>query len=219
MDKVTLFPYDPFVLTPGLNIICLERAKDYFLMTKGLVEDVDTVVVSQEGTLLSVSKEVLFLGDIANPVNLETLFYKQAVKAFLDYLGVEEKSRLLEIQRQIQSEIQGDLYRSEIPLEVDSETDLKRIITSVKLKIEISDDESFFDRLQEIVSIEGALQEKRLLVLTHITQYCTLEQIQYIKADILRLGLQVLFLEDSCARIDMKDGRTHYVDKDCVQFS
>ena len=161
----------------------------------------------------------MYVGDCADIVDYNALFQKAAIKKIIDEFDVDKLTRVLELQAELKTLIQDEIWDDDLPLEISSSLDLKTAISMAKLRVDVSSVGSLFDKIQMVVDTAGALAENRMLVTLHTTQYCNNDQLIYLHRDLLKNGMQLLDLECCNKRVTLTEGRSHYVDGDYVQFS
>ncbi|TCD54707.1 type II-A CRISPR-associated protein Csn2, partial [Alloscardovia theropitheci] len=152
------------------------------------------------------------------PYNFNDWFMKQMITKLLFNVDEYQLKELHEIFERGYSVFDSLALDSMLPVNLSAEFEVKAILGIYKPSIDVPNPRSFYDVLQSIIDTAGALNEKRMLVLLHITKYCTKEQLDYLARDILRQELQVLSLEWTDHLFRFEDGRSWYVDEDFVQF-
>lgn len=94
---------------------------------------------------------------------------------------------MLELQVELKTLIQDEIWDDDLPLEISSSLDLKTAISMAKLRVDVSSVGSLFDKIQMVVDTAGALAENRMLVTLHTTQYCNNDQLIYLHRDLLKM--------------------------------
>lgn len=218
IESLVSYPLDSMELDGGLNVLAFADSALYLKIVSGLYADSEDVVLGRGDKVLSSSKEALFVGDPAVPLNADTMFLKTAVKKLIDGFDSSGLSSMRDLYALLKSKVLQQIWELDLPISLSEELDVKTVIAGMRPRIESDDDRSFYGRILQVIQIAGALGETRMLVMLHITQYCNKDQLGKIHAELLRQQLQMIDLECVGRRIDLDGGRSHYVDKDYVQF-
>lgn len=219
IDSIVMYPLDVMPLELGLNVLGLSSPELLFKFVEGLQGFGDDVVLGDGSKTAVLTKSILYVGDCADIVDYNALFQKAAIKKIIDEFNVDKLTRVLELQAELKTLIQDEIWDDDLPLEISSSLDLKTAISMAKLRVDVSSVGSLFDKIQMVVDTAGALAENRMLVTLHTTQYCNNDQLIYLHRDLLKNGMQLLDLECCNKRVTLTEGRSHYVDGDYVQFS
>ncbi len=221
IGQICVPPMESIHLGPGLNVLGMHHPSIFFQYSQLLKGNQEIGnVYDEEGNLMEkLNSRVLFIGDIAGIYSYDEWFIKQAVLKVLTNLDETHLKELHEIYEKGYSVFDTVALEGMLPVRLTAEFDTKSILGIYKPIIDVPSSQNFYDVIQSVIDTAGALNEKRMLVLLHITKYCTDEQINYLTTDILRQNLQVLSLEwtDHLFRFD--NGRSWYIDEDFEQFS
>ncbi|WP_303168219.1 type II-A CRISPR-associated protein Csn2 [Bifidobacterium dentium] len=219
IDSIVIYPMEPFLLDLGLNVIGCERPDLLYRFIAGLQGNDEEIVLGNGDRIVDVAKAIVYVGDCADAIDYDSLFQKTAIKKVVESFSPERLSRVLALQTEMRTIIQDEIWSEDLPLEVSATLDLKSAVSMVKPRIDTSSLGSLFDKIQLVVDTAGALAESKTLVTLHIIQYCDNDQLIYLHKELLRHHLQLLDLECCSKKAILAEGRSHYVDKDYVQFS
>ncbi|OZG55087.1 type II-A CRISPR-associated protein Csn2 [Alloscardovia macacae] len=224
ISVVSMPPLEPFELGEGLNVLSVYSAQILFNLTQLLKGDMEKgSLFDEKGKLCEkVSGQILFIGDVAGEYSFSDWFMKTALTKMLLNFDSEQLKILHDAFEMGYSVFDAIALDRMLPVTVSGEFDPKAILSIYKPTLAVPNPENFYDVLQAVIDTAGALNEKRMLVMVHITEYSTQEQLEYLSKDIKRQNLQVLSLErtDHLFRFGESGiGRSWYIDEDFVQFS
>lgn len=221
ISQINIPPLEPLMLSDGLNIVGTNNARAFFTLSQILRGEEDFGICFDENgeVVEKIPTHVLNIGDIAGVYDFDNWFMKSALSRVLTQLDENQLKKLHEVY-----EIGYEIFDSialdgMLPIKLGSEFDAKTLLGIYRPKIDVPNPQSFYDVLQAVIDTAGVLNEKRMLVLLHITEYCTQEQLNYLIKDILRQNLRVLSLEWTDHPFRFDNGRSWFIDEDYVQFS
>ena len=221
IKTIYAYPFEPMELEKGLNVIALDSPDTLYQFVSGLKTEKDNFVIAdEEDQTIPIEKNVLFVGDPANDIDLEKLYLRSSIQKLISGMDLDEIHNIKAKFLMFHESVGAAFVNSDIPLGLNDEEEyeLKTMISCLKPHFIFPQVSSFYDVIQTVLDTAGALCEKRTIVLMNACQYCSPDQVQYLQTDILRQDLQVICLERNDRRIDMSGVRNHFVDKDCVQF-
>lgn len=219
IDSIVMYPLEPITLATGLNVLGFQLPSLLYKFVDGLQRNGEEVVLGEEDDVASIAKEVLYIGDCADVIDYDAIFQKTAIKQIIDKFDPDRLTRVLALQAELKTIIQDEIWDDDLPLMIPSSLDLRSAVMMTKPRVDVDSVGSLFDKIQMVVNTAGALAESRMLVMLHTIQYCDNDQLMYLHKDLLRHHMQLLDLECCNERIILAEGRSHYVDKDYVQFS
>lgn len=219
IDSIVMYPLEPMTLATGLNVLGFQLPSLLYKFVDGLQGNGEEVVLGEEDDVASIAKEVLYIGDCADVIDYDAIFQKTAIKQIIDKFDPDRLTRVLALQAELKTIIQDEIWDDDLPLMIPSSLDLRSAVMMTKPRVDVDSVGSLFDKIQMVVNTAGALAESRMLVMLHTIQYCDNDQLMYLHKDLLRHHMQLLDLECCNERIILAEGRSHYVDKDYVQFS
>lgn len=219
IDSIVMYPLEPMTLATGLNVLGFQLPSLLYKFVDGLQGNGEEVVLGEEDDVASIAKEVLYIGDCADVIDYDAIFQKTAIKQIIDKFDSDRLTRVLALQAELKTIIQDEIWDDDLPLMIPSSLDLRSAVMMTKPRVDVDSVGSLFDKIQMVVNTADALAESRMLVMLHTIQYCDNDQLMYLHKDLLRHHMQLLDLECCNERIILAEGRSHYVDKDYVQFS
>lgn len=219
IDSIVMYPLEAMTLGWGINILGFKLPGMLFKFVEGLRGNNDDVVLGEGAEVASVAKKVLYIGDCADAIDYDVLFQKAAIKQIIDNFDSDKLTRVLELQSELKTIIQDEIWDDDLPLSISSSLDLRAAVAMAKPRVDVNSMGSLFDKIQMVVDTAGALAESRMLVMLHTIQYCDNDQLLYLHRELLRHHMQLLDLECCDRKIILTEGRSYYVDEDYVQFS
>lgn len=202
----------------GINVIAMENPSAYFDLVQSISSSEEKWLFFSDKKRVIASKVCIFLGDPASGIDVNSLFKKAMISQLIAFLQDEQYKELHEITEQLYQFMVDLVMSNEMDIELDNEFDPKLLLDLFHPRLVQSDDSSAFELLQDIIRIAGALQIEQTLVLLHVFDYCTKEQIEYLQRDTLRQELQVLCLERSNQPLEFEKGRNWYLDADWAEL-
>lgn len=218
IDRLTLFPFEALALDPGLTILSVQPPHTFFQLSQGLQSLNEDVVVSYDYKVLELSRSVFYVGDIAANTDLQAEYSKQAAQALSSLIDDSSLRILVELESKTKQVFESIIIDNSLPISIAHEFSLKTLVTAQKVTIDVTDTSSFYDKFQNILDVTSALNDQRLLVFTHMVEYLTQSELDYLARDIRRQERQVLFLEKHNNLVEITDGRSYYIDEHFVLF-
>lgn len=224
IDRLTLYPFDPFAIDNNFTSITISDAHLFLTFVHGLQDkSLDPpesgVILSYDGIPVTARKSCLYIGDLSECPPLTDIFLKPAITEIAAHLDEENLVSLMRTYQQTRQACDSIFLSTDIPLQATANFDPAAILALMKPVVLEPDNASAYDKIQAILDIAGALGLAQTLVLLRINEYCSQSQVNYVISEAQRLHIQVLDLEHGDHPIDLPDGENHYVDKDFVQFS
>ena len=138
IDSIVMYPLDVMPLELGLNVLGLSSPELLFKFVEGLQGFGDDVVLGDGSKTAVLTKSILYVGDCADIVDYNALFQKAAIKKIIDEFDVDKLTRVLELQAELKTLIQDEIWDDDLPLEISSSLDLKTAISMAKLRVDVS---------------------------------------------------------------------------------
>lgn len=216
---ITMYPYNPWRISTGLTVFQFANVHVFSMLARGLREELDEIVVSDDDKPQSPTKLAWYIGDLACGVNVDALFLREYMKACIDSFSEENMHDIHMLISELNSHVQGSIWSFDYPLSTTTDFSIKNVLSFFKPQLDYEESNSLFDNLMSIVNLAAALPNTKALVTLHTTEYCSDDQLKSLNSTLIERDLQVIDIERIDQRRIVAGVRDYFVDEDFVQFS
>lgn len=166
--KLTMFPYSPVPIHSGkLNVIGTGSASIYRQIIASLLDQSDQVGLFDENDKRQdISKNVLWIGNLAEQDNLNAIFLKPMLKLVISQLSDEEKIQLIDASSELSRLVLDASFSVDVPMEVKEQSTLETMFKMAGLHILVPQVTEVYARLELLIKILTELDNHQLVVLT-----------------------------------------------------
>lgn len=220
--KVCLRGHKPFAATkPGINAIATLNPQVYRQLITGLQQDDDNVqLFDSTARQVYVAKAINFVGDVW--LNQATVL--DNMTPVLNYVAAQftpnERDEINRGWQKMSQIVMDNLLKVDLPLMINDECSMKRILKSVSLNFERSIVATPYDIIELAVKVQQLCMAPRVLVVSNLAHYLTKKEMAELLQ--LTLGTQttILTIEFTPPRIPALDA-VHlcgYIDDDLIDW-
>ncbi|QMU07712.1 type II-A CRISPR-associated protein Csn2 [Levilactobacillus suantsaii] len=218
--KLTYYGYQPFDVQPGeITVLATAAPKIYHDLVIGLRDDMDTVrLASDDFELLKHSQASHWYGDPVLEIDLNKIFQRKLQDLFLKSLSEKQVVQLTDDWQRIITQILGDSYLLDVPLNVPETPALAKLVKLSGLQLEESVNREPYGILETLIKTLVELNDQKMVVLTNISHYLQVPRLKMLRKVVATTYLPVLDIEFSENRQKdyFKECRYHFIDHDFI---
>lgn len=218
--KINIEDVATFTLKKGLNVISFQNAALFFRTVTGIQADDEKSVYSEDLKIVPFSKGSIFIGDAVGSFDIQAFYARQVIKTFQAALSEEDLAAFYQLNQQLQSKIEAVIIDANLPFTLVNTWDLSQLLKGQVMTLETVQTNSIFDKIVTIIQVMALMSESRLLIMTNLHLYLTIQELTQLHQVLLAEDLVLLNLdlvEDKLYASD--DFNAYFVDKDYVVFS
>ncbi|CAK1225244.1 type II-A CRISPR-associated protein Csn2 [Fructobacillus cardui] len=205
----------------GLNLISFADAQLYNRVIQAIRVGIgDKIVYSENHQPKALNKVGMFLGDPVGGSDIKS-YYSKFIPTILETaISDERRDKVYHLSMELQSLMAEEIIDSNLPFRIESEWNLEKIIKSQNITVEKSNVNTIFDKIEDIVHTMGMLNEERYLLLTNLSLYCDMSELNQLHQCLLAEGINLISLNLSRENaINDETFKASYIDQDFVLFT
>lgn len=136
-------------------------------------------------------------GDPLLEINLNTLFQRKLQGQVLNLLADQQKIKLTDQLQAILTQVLGVSYLVDVPLDIPETPELTKLIKFSGLRISQSLEGNVHGILETLIHTLVELNDRQMVVLTNISHYLQVAQLQELGRVVADTNLSVLIIEFS----------------------
>lgn len=218
--KLTYYGYAPFnVATGRITVLGTGVPKIYRDLIGGFRNDDETIhVATDDYELKEVDRISQWYGDPMLEINLNGLFQRKLQTQLLKILSDQQTVNLTDGLQQLFTQILGDSYLLDVPLDIDEMPELSKLIKFSGIRIAETADTDVNGILETLIKTLVELNDQRTIVLTNVSHYLQVAQFKELSRLVADADLPVLIIEYSeCRQAGVfEECEYHYIDSDFV---
>lgn len=231
-ESITIYPYDPFDIDYGitfLNVQCKEEYASFLFMLNQLkkhetfVDDIDQFIhfyVDEKDNLKASLKQIAMIGDLTSFELNSTGNLKLVLQKIVSDNQIINRNRIEKLNHEINELIFDSISSYDETFEYDLLPELIKLLKSKDFKIDSSNWQNYYDKLQSVVRFYVEFSDKRLLLFHGLERLCSLEQLNELNDYLKSIKLAVVSFESYPMTLK-KSGlntRIYSIDEDHVRF-
>ncbi|MDF7627237.1 type II-A CRISPR-associated protein Csn2 [Lactobacillaceae bacterium L1_55_11] len=188
LDKVPVFE--------GLNLLSVSNPSLYQRMvdfSRGI--SFPEIVYSVDNQPKLFTKVGLFVGDPIGGVEIRSYYTRHIENVLQDSLSEEATEQLFQLNNQIMTILDGAIIDNNLPFKVDANWQLEKLIKSQHISMEEPMSGTIFGKIVDIVHVMSLMGESKILVLSNLSLYCTLTELEELHKCLLAEGINLLAID------------------------
>ncbi|GAO99996.1 type II-A CRISPR-associated protein Csn2 [Fructobacillus ficulneus] len=220
LGQISLETVGTIQIEEGLNLITMADPNLYGRTVYAIQNGInDKVVYSENNRPETLSKRGLFIGDPVSGTDVRTHYSKFIDGILTKNISEEGLDKLFHINMQVQSILAEEIIDSNLPLKIEGEWQLEKLLKSQNISVERANTQSIFGKIEDVVHVMGMLDESRYLLVTNLTLYCDMSELNQLHQCLLAEGINLISLNLSQENpIFGETFKTSYIDHDFVLF-
>ncbi|KRK81042.1 type II-A CRISPR-associated protein Csn2 [Companilactobacillus nodensis] len=231
-ESITIYPYDPFDIDYGitfLNVQCKEEYASFLFMLNQLkkhetfVDDIDQFIhfyVDEKDNLKTSLKQIVMIGDLTSFELNSTGNLKLVLQKIVSDNQIINHDRIEKLNHELNELIFDSISSYDETFEYDLLPELIKLLKSKDFKIDSSNWQNYYDKLQSVVRFYVEFSDKRLLLFHGLERLCSLEQLNELNDYLKSIKLAIVSFESYPMTLK-KSGlntRIYSIDEDHVRF-
>lgn len=218
--NLTYYGFEPFeVAASKITVMDVGTPKLYRDLILGLRDGADTISLSNEDfESVLLSKSIQWYGDPMLTVDLNGLFQRNLQAQLEKLVDDAQVVKISDDIRALMTEVLSASYMMDVPLELPEIPELKKLIkfSGIQLSPEVGNDA--YGIIEALIKVVIELGDHRMIVLTNVSHYLSVNQLQSLVRLMATVDLPLLLIEFSDShRVEYFQGcEYHYIDRDFV---
>ncbi|QER66635.1 type II-A CRISPR-associated protein Csn2 [Paucilactobacillus nenjiangensis] len=220
--KLTYAPFEPFEINTGQMTVLETGNFDVYqkliMNFKNLQDDLQ--FSDDEYKLVETTKALHWVGDPMFVENLNKLFQVKILKQVYQIMPDETQQKLIDLTRQIKSIVSDTVYMIDLPLEVNAEIDIMKIIKFSEIEYSPTMTLGPYAIIETILKTLSELNETKIIGFMNISDYLRESEFVDLVQLVKTLDLNVLLIKFSeIQRSEIyNECRYYYIDNDFVDW-
>lgn len=203
-----------------LLMICTENHKAYLDILNGLKDRNDLIkIYDDKYNELDKSKHIDFYGDLINFDGLVSKQVNALVKTIIEYLDNYDVNYIQKSLSQLNDYLQEKLFMIDLPLKINKDIDIKKLIKNLDIHLEPSLINSPYDILEMLIRLKIETNSDSIIVLNNLANYLDEYQLIDIQQLCKESKIPIINIEFTTNCIDRYSFCQYYfIDKDFVDW-
>ncbi|CUS25499.1 CRISPR-associated Csn2 family protein [Paucilactobacillus oligofermentans DSM 15707 = LMG 22743] len=220
--KLTYSPFKPFEITKGkITVIETGNYDVYRKMIMNFKDLEDDINFSDDDyKLMETIKALNWIGDQMFADNLNKQFQAKIYKRVFEIMPDSSQQALIELARKIKNTVTDVTYMIDLPLEVNPEIDLLKIIKFAEIEYNSIMTAGPYDIIEVILKTLSELNETKIIGMMNVSDYLRESDFKDLIQLVRTLDLKVLLIKFSEIQRSEKydECRYYYIDNDFVDY-
>ena len=218
--NLTYYSFPPFQIKPGcVTVMDTGSPKFYQDVVVGLKNQDDTIHLSDDNfTTIPLKTGAQWYGDPLLTVDLNHLFQHKLQLQLEKVLADEQIVSLSDELRQLLVRVLEGSYLMNVPLELPTAPDLTKLIKFSGIQLASAVQHDPYGIIETLIRVQIELNNQRMIVLTNVSHYLSVNQLQSLARLVATTELPILLIEFSSSRRNeiFQECDYHYIDSDFV---
>jgi len=214
------YSFPPFaVSTRKVTVIDTAVPRIYQDLSLGFQDKLDTVKLSDDDfTSVTVKNGAQWYGDPMLTVDLNSLFQRKLQAQLIKVLADDQVVALSDGLRELLSKLLEDSYLMDVPLEMPEIPELAKLVKLSGVQVTAGPVDDAYAIIESLIKVLIELNDQRMIVLTNVSHYLQVSQLQSLVRFMANADLPLLLIEFSPSqRKEYFAGCDyHYIDSDFV---
>lgn len=205
----------------GLKIIATKSPIVYRDLVQGFQQIRPTIICSNDHfDQMEISKTFDFVGDILLTKDVVNKYSTHIFKSFIENLDEENRNKIMVAYHKLESLLQDSLLLEDLPLEIDFNEDLKKLLKLENLHFDSKLMEEPYDIIESILKIHQICKLNSIPVICNVANYLDSQQLDELSQLVNQLNMKLILIEftDKDFLIVPKNAEFYYIDEDLVDW-
>lgn len=204
-----------------VNVIATSSPIAYCDLIEGMQEKNELIAsMSEDYETIPLNKALDWLGD---PVISESLFQKYMTKItnyVVEDLSEDGRNRIITLYRDLLNAVQDELFMEDLPLAINFDTDLKKLIKFGGIHFDKSLSTNPYGIIETVLRIHDRLGLKSIVVFSNVAHYLDKQQLNELSKLCQELNKAVILIEFCSQNYQSvyRDAKFNYIDEDLVDW-
>lgn len=214
------YSFPPFaVRSSKVTVVDTAVQRIYQDLSLGFQDKLDTVKLSDDSfDSVTVKNGAQWYGDPMLTVDLNSLFQRKLQTQLIKLLADDQVVALSDGLRELLSKLLEDSYLMDVPLEMPEIPELAKLVKLSGIQVTTGPVDDAYAIIESLIKVLIELNDKRMLVLTNVSHYLQVSQLQSLVRFMANTDLPLLLIEFSSSQRKeyFTDCDYHYIDSDFV---
>ncbi|KRL93739.1 type II-A CRISPR-associated protein Csn2 [Levilactobacillus hammesii] len=214
------YSFPPFaVRSSKVTVVDTAVQRIYQDLSLGFQDKLDTVKLSDDSfDSVTVKNGAQWYGDPMLTVDLNSLFQRKLQTQLIKLLADDQVVALSDGLRELLSKLLEDSYLMDVPLEMPEIPELAKLVKFSGIQVTTGPVDNAYAIIESLIKVLIELNDKRMLVLTNVSHYLQVSQLQSLVRFMANTDLPLLLIEFSSSQRKeyFTDCDYHYIDSDFV---
>lgn len=206
---------------PGLKIIATKSSIAYRDLVQGFQQVRPTIICSDDHyNELEIGKAFDFVGDVLLTKDVINKYSSHIFKSFIQNLDEENRNKIMVAYHKLESLLQDSLLLEDLPLEIDFNEDLEKLLKLENLHLDSKLMEEPYAIIESILKIHQLCKLGSIPVICNVANYLNSQQLDELSELVNQLNMKLLLIEftDKDFLIVPKNAEFYYIDEDLVDW-
>ncbi|GAA6237626.1 type II-A CRISPR-associated protein Csn2 [Apilactobacillus micheneri] len=204
-----------------INVIATNNQAVYLDFIDGFKGNMDLVNIFDDNyNRLDNIECINWIGDLIESIDINKYYKNKLINSIDNNFSEKEINSIHNANRELVNTIQKHLFMYDLPIEVDYDNDLKRILNYSKIHFDNYAINNPYDKISMLIKLHLELEDSSVLVVTNVAHYLTPKQIDGI-ADLCKsssIPLIMIEFTDLKSKDNYKHCNFAYIDQDFVDW-
>ncbi|WP_103660678.1 type II-A CRISPR-associated protein Csn2 [Lactobacillus sp. HT06-2] len=203
----------------GLTIIATKSPIAYRDLVQGFQKVRPTLVASNDKyDSLDVGKTFDFAGDVLLTQNVIEKYMSHILKSYIEQLDEDNRNKILSAYHNLESLLQDSLLLEDLPLEIDFNEDLKKLLKAEDLHLDAKLLKEPYVIIESILKIHQFCKINSIPVICNVANYLDSQQLKELSNVVKQMNMKLVLIEftDKDFLIVPKNAEFFYIDEDLV---
>lgn len=205
----------------GLKIIATKSPIAYRDLVQGFQGNKSVLVCSDDKyNELEIDKTFDFVGDVLLTKNIIEGYMPHIIKEYIQNLDEVNRNKILSAYHNLESILQDSLLLEDLPLEIDFNQDLKKLLKAENLHLDLKLMNEPYAIMEAILRIHQVCQINSIPVVCNLANYIDSQQINELSNLVNQMHLILLLIEFSDKNLFTipNNSEFFYIDEDLVDW-
>lgn len=206
---------------PGLKIIATKSSIAYRDLVQGFQQVRPTIICSDDHyNELEIGKAFDFVEDVLLTKDVINKYSSHIFKSFIENLDEENRNKIMVAYHKLESLLQDSLLLEDLPLEIDFNEDLEKLLKLENLHLDSKLMEEPYAIIESILKIHQLCKLGSIPVICNVANYLNSQQLDELSGLVNQLNMKLLLIEftDKDFLIVPKNAEFYYIDEDLVDW-
>ncbi|MPW13665.1 type II-A CRISPR-associated protein Csn2 [Lactobacillus helveticus] len=205
----------------GLKIISTRSTIAYRDLIQGFEKVQPTLICSNNKyEPLDIAKAFDFIGDILLTKNVIEKYMPHILKSYIQKLDEKNRNKIFSAYHNLESLLQDSLLLEDLPLEIDFNEDLKKLLKAENLHLDVKLLKEPYVIIESILKIHQMCKIDSVPVICNVANYLNSQQLQELSNLVKQMNMKLVLIEftDKDFLIVPKNAEFFYIDEDLVDW-
>lgn len=205
----------------GMKILATKSPVAYRDLVQGFQGKKQTIICSSDDyETLEISKMFNFVGDPLLSGDIMTKYMCHIIESYVTNLDEKNRNKILTAFHNLESTLQDSLLLKDLPLEINFDEDLKKLLKMVGLHLDHKMLLEPYDIIEMVLKVLEICNLKTIPVMCNVANYLDSQQLNELSKLVRQMNLILVLIEftDSNFKFIPENAQFYYIDEDLVDW-